>query len=70
MELDEERVNAMAHAAGRALMELTLADLPVTQQAIVDKLEQCRRETGNVIGKGVNRDMAEIVRSGSEAIKK
>lgn len=51
-------------------MELSLADLPVTQQAIVDKLEQHRRETGNVIGKGVNRDMSEIVRSGSEAIKK
>lgn len=70
MELDEERVNKMAHAAGRAVMELSLADLPVTQQAIVDKLEQYRRETGNVIGKGVSRDMAEIVRSGSEAIKK
>ncbi|HEE9822349.1 hypothetical protein [Enterobacter kobei] len=70
MEPDEERVNMMAHAAGRAVMELSLADLPVTQQAIVDKLEQYQRETGNVIGKGVNRDMAEIVRSGSAAIKK
>lgn len=70
MELDEERVNMMAHAAGRAVMELSLANLPVTQQAIIDKLEQYRRETGNVIGKGVNRDAAEIVRSGSAAIKK
>lgn len=70
MELDEERVNMMAHAGGRAVMELSLADLPVTQQAIVNKIEQYRRETGNVIGKGVNRDMAEIVRSGSGAIKK
>lgn len=69
MDLDEERVNMMAHAAGRAVMELSLADLPVTQQAIIDKLEQYRRETGNVIGKGVNRDAAEIVRKGSKAVK-
>ncbi|HFV9228000.1 TPA: hypothetical protein ACIAIA_003417 [Enterobacter asburiae] len=64
MELDEERVNMMAHAAGRAVMELSLADLPVTQEAIIEKLEQYRKETGNVIGKGVNRDAAEIVRKG------
>lgn len=69
MNLDEERVNMMAHAAGRAVMELSLADLPVTQQAIIDKLEQYRRETGNVIGKGINRDAAEIVRKGTKAVK-
>lgn len=28
MELDDERVNMMAHAAGRAVMELCLADIP------------------------------------------
>lgn len=69
MELNEERVNMMAHAAGRAVMELALADLPVTQQTIIDKLEQYRKETGSVIGKGVNRDAAEIVRNGSKAVK-
>lgn len=69
MELNEERANMMAHAAGRAVMELSLADLPVTQQAIIDKLEQYRKETGNVIGKGVNRDAAEIVRNGSKAVR-
>ncbi len=55
-------------AMGRAVMELSLANQPLTQQAITDKLEQYRRETGNVIGKGVNRDAAEIVRKGSEAL--
>lgn len=30
MDLDEERVNMMAHAAGRAVMDVSLADLPVT----------------------------------------
>lgn len=69
MELDDERINMMAHAAGRAVMELCPADIPVTQQAIIDKLEQYRKETGNVIGKGINRDAAEIVRKGRKAIQ-
>ena len=64
MDLDEERVNMMVHAMGRAVMELSLADLPMTQQNIIDKLERSRKETGNVRGKGVNRDAAEIVRKG------
>lgn len=69
MDLDEERVNMMVHAMGQAVMELSLADLPMTQQNIIDKLERYRKETGNVIGKGVNRDAAEIVRKGSKAVK-
>lgn len=69
MELDDERVNMMAHAAGSAVMELCLADMPVTQQSIIDKLEQYRKETGNVIGKGINRDAAEIVRKGRKALE-
>lgn len=69
MDLDEERVNMMVHAMRRAVMELSLADLPMTQQNIIDKLERYRKETGNVIGKGVNRDAAEIVRKGSKAVK-
>lgn len=70
MKLDEEKVNMMAYAMGRAVMELALADRLITQQAIIDKLEQFRRDTGNVIGKGVNRDAAEIVRKGSKAVGK
>lgn len=69
MDLNDERVNMMAHAAGRAVMELSLADIPVTQETIIEKLEQYRRETGNVIGKGINRDAAEIVRKGSKAVR-
>lgn len=64
MGLDEERVNMMVHAMGRAVMELSLADLPMTQQNIIGKLERYRKETGNVTGKEVNRDAAEIVRKG------
>jgi hypothetical protein len=64
MVLDEERISMKIQAMGRAVMELSLADLPMTQQNIIDKLEQYRKETGNVIGKGVNRDAAELVRKG------
>ncbi|MBW9430446.1 hypothetical protein FHC77_06760 [Atlantibacter hermannii] len=68
MNLDEDRVNMMVTAMGRAIMELSLANQPITQEAVVEKLEQYRKEMGNVIGKGVNRDAAEIVRKGSAAI--
>ena len=57
MSLDEERVNMMVAAMGRAIMELSLANQPITQESVVEKLEQYRKETGNVIGKGVNRDL-------------
>ncbi|EPB4989592.1 hypothetical protein ACSN7S_000017 [Enterobacter hormaechei] len=69
MDLDDERVSMIVHAMGRAVMDLSLSDQPVTQEAIIEKLELYRRETGNVIGKGVNRDAAEIVREGSQAVK-
>lgn len=69
MKMDEEKLNMMAYAMGRAVMELALADQPITQQAIIEKLEQFRRDTGNVIGKGVNRDAADIVRKGSKAVE-
>uniref|UniRef100_UPI001FB07E8F hypothetical protein n=1 Tax=Enterobacter hormaechei TaxID=158836 RepID=UPI001FB07E8F len=64
MVLDEERISMKIQAMGRAVMEFSLADLPMTQQNIIDKLKQYRKETGNVIGKGANRDAAELVRKG------
>lgn len=64
MNLDEDRVNIMVTAMGRAIMELSLANQPITQEAVVEKLEQYRKEMGNVIGEGVNKDAAEIVRKG------
>lgn len=64
MRLDEERVCMMVHAMGRAVLVLSLPDQPVTQEAIIEKLEHYRRETGNVIGNGDNRDAAEFVRKG------
>ncbi|WP_412530851.1 hypothetical protein [Enterobacter roggenkampii] len=69
MNLDEDRVNMMVTAMGRAIMELSLANQPITQEAVVEKLEQYRKEMGNVIGEGVNMVAAEIVRNGSAAIE-
>lgn len=70
MDMSDERVDMMIYAIGRAVMELSIADSVVDQHSIIDKLEAYRKETGNVIGKGVNRDAAGIVREGSKAIKK
>ena len=64
MVLDEERISMKIQAMGRVIMELSSAGEPVTEHSIIDKLEQYRKETGNVIGKGANRDAAELVRKG------
>ncbi|EKN6222168.1 hypothetical protein DVQ50_05595 [Yersinia enterocolitica] len=69
MKLDEGRLDMIINSMGRAVIELSLANSEITQQTIVDKLESYRKETGNVIGKGINRDAAEIVRKGSKAIE-
>ncbi|CNK74200.1 Uncharacterised protein [Yersinia enterocolitica] len=69
MKLDEGRLDMVINSMGRAVIELSLANSEITQQTIVDKLESYRKETGNVIGKGINRDAAEIVRKGSKAIE-
>lgn len=69
MKLDEGRLEMIINSMGRAVIELSFADSEITQQAIVDKLEGYRKDAGNVIGKDVNRDAAEIVRKGSKAVE-
>ncbi|MFT2928444.1 hypothetical protein [Enterobacter sp. HK-058-C-ECC] len=56
----------MAHAIGREVGGLSLSDQPVTQEAIIEKLEHYRREKGNVIGKGFNRDAADFVKKSNK----
>ncbi len=58
----------IVHAIAEAVMDLSLSDQAVTQESIIEKLEQYRRAK-HVVGKGVNRDAAEIVRNGSKAVK-
>jgi hypothetical protein len=45
-------------------MELIGERVPITRDNLIDKLEHNRRETGNVIGNGMLRDAAEMVRKG------
>jgi len=65
MELDEERVGIITHAIGRAVLELRFRGEIVTEYTLSEKLEDMRLHETNVIGKGVYRDAAELVRTGT-----
>ncbi|MGV3921220.1 hypothetical protein ACV8TO_25055 [Citrobacter freundii] len=64
MEFDEERAGLISGAIGMAVVNLIAFSVPINRDNLVEELERVRRETGNVIGKGANRDAAEIVRKG------
>lgn len=65
MDFDEERAGMISSAIGLAVVNLISYGVPINKHNLVEELERARRETGNVIGKGVNRDAAEIVRKGA-----
>ncbi|MEI9628632.1 hypothetical protein [Phytobacter diazotrophicus] len=62
--MNEDKAGLIVNAIGVAVLELIGERVPITRDNLVDKLEHNRRETGNVIGKGANRDAAELVRKG------
>ncbi|ARF51020.1 hypothetical protein [Pantoea stewartii] len=64
MEFDEERASLLSGAIGLAVINLIAFGVPINRVNLVEELERVRRETGNVIGKGVYRDAAVIVRKG------
>lgn len=64
MEMNDDKAGLILNAIGLAVVELIGERMPITRDNLVDKLEHNRRETGNVIGKGSNRDAAELVRKG------
>lgn len=64
MELDQERVAMITQAIGRAVLEMRFSSVRLTEYALSEKLEDMREKESNVIGKGVLRDAAELVRSG------
>ncbi|BBT72413.1 hypothetical protein WP8S18E06_37120 [Klebsiella sp. WP8-S18-ESBL-06] len=64
MDFNEERAGLISGAIGMAVVNLIAFGVPINRDNLVEELERVRRETGNVIGKGVNRDAAEIVRKG------
>lgn len=62
--MNEDKAGLIVNAIGVAVLELIGERVPITRDSLVDKLEHNRRETRNVIGKGANRDAAELVRKG------
>lgn len=62
--MDEGRADMIATAVGRVVIELSAHEEQVTKELIIEMLEFHRRITGNLFGKGIYRDAAEIVRTG------
>lgn len=62
--MNEDKAGLIVNAIGVAVLELIGERVPITRDNLVDKLEHNRRETRNVIGKGANRDAADLVRKG------
>ena len=62
--MNEDKAGLIVNAIGVAVLELIGERVPISRDSLVEKLEYNRRETGNVIGKGANRDAAELVRKG------
>ncbi|MCE6965109.1 hypothetical protein K6W81_14640 [Enterobacter sp. MW07] len=62
--MGEERAGMIGCAIGAAIVQLIGDGKVINRDNLVEQLEHNRRDTGNVIGKGVNRDAAEIVRKG------
>lgn len=63
-ELLEDRAAFIAGEIGGAVVELIIAGVVISRDAIVDSLEAKRKAVGNVIHKGMLRDAAEMVRKG------
>lgn len=62
--MNEDKAGLIVNVIGVAVLELIGERVPITRNNLIEKLEHNRRETGNVIGKGANRDAAELVRKG------
>ncbi|WP_436875839.1 hypothetical protein [Siccibacter turicensis] len=62
--MNDEEAGLVLNAIGMAVVDLVASQAPITKDNIVERLEHNRRVTGNVIGKGANRDAAELVRKG------
>lgn len=62
--MNDEEAGLILNAIGMAVVDLVASQVPITKDNIVERLEHNRKATGNVIGKGANRDAAELVRKG------
>jgi len=64
MNINEDNAGLILNALGLAVVDLIISGAPISRDNLVERLERTRQETGNVIGKGANRDAAELVRKG------
>jgi len=64
MNINEDNAGLILNALGLAVVDLIISGTPISRDNLVERLERTRHETGNVIGKGANRDAAELVRKG------
>ncbi|EOI5740725.1 hypothetical protein ACMS02_001416 [Cronobacter turicensis] len=62
--MDDEKAGLILNAIGLAVVDLVAAQVPITKDNLVERLEHNMKVTGNVIGKGANRDAAELLRKG------
>lgn len=62
--MEDDKAGLILNAIGLAVVDLVASQVPITKDNIVARLEHNRRATGNVIGKGANRDAAELLRKG------
>ncbi|WP_312358844.1 hypothetical protein [Mixta calida] len=62
--MGDEKAGLILNAIGMAVVDLIAGQIPISKEALVERLEHNRKHTGNVIGKGANRDAAELVRKG------
>ncbi|MFT4271227.1 MAG: hypothetical protein QM578_09465 [Pantoea sp.] len=68
MAKDEDRGVMIANAIGCAVLALKFSGGRISEYMLSEKLEEMRRNETNVIGKGVYRDAAELVRKGRSPV--
>ena len=62
--MTEDKAGLILIALGMAIVDLIGAGATINKENLLHQLERNRRDTGNVVGKGANRDAAELVRKG------
>lgn len=62
--MEDEDAGLILNALGVAVVDLIAAQIPITKDNLLNRLEHNRRLTGNVVGKRANKEAAELVKRG------